>query len=272
MFLVLSIYLSATKLIVNNYTIKADVSSSIRIVHLTDLHNHEFGRDNNRLIEKVAEQSPDLIFMTGDMLNQDEADTDTVCTLISGLSDIAPVYYGYGNHENDWEYGTGDELRSLLEDAGATVLDVEYTEVTVNGQELRIGGMYAYYRQPHMTVTDGEAKQLQLDFADDFENTEKVKLLLCHIPTAWLDWGYIDKYPVDVVFSGHYHGGQVRIPFVGGLYAPYAGMFPEYTKGVFEGESATCVLSAGLGKGATVPRINNLPEITVVDLVPINFE
>ena len=105
-----------------------------------------------------------------------------------------------------------------------------------------------------------------MDFAEQFERTDRLKFLLCHIPTAWLDWEYIDCYPVDVVFSGHYHGGQIRLPGIGGLVAPYVGLFPEYTKGVFYGEQAVCVLSAGVGTEENIPRINNFPEVVVVDL------
>lgn len=93
-----------------------------------------------------------------------------------------------------------------------------------------------------------------------------MKILLGHIPTPWLDWRYIDKYDVDLIFSGHYHGGEIKFPFVGGLYAPYVGAFPEYTEGVFKGEKGTCILSAGLGSEHFV-RFNNPPQLVVADLV-----
>ena len=110
--------------------------------------------------------------------------------------------------------------------------------------------------------------QAERAFADEFENTNRVKILLCHIPTPWLDWGYIDQFPVDLVLSGHYHGGQVRLPLIGGLYAPYVGFFPEYTRGIFQGEKATCVLSVGAGTENGLPRINNMPEMVVVEMKP----
>ena len=117
-----------------------------------------------------------------------------------------------------------------------------------------------------MRTADENEQKAEIAFAANFENTENIKLLLCHIPTAWVDWGYIDKYPVDVVFTGHYHGGQIRIPFVGGLYAPYVGWFPENTKGMFEGEKATCILSTGLGSENWIPRIHNPAEIVVLNI------
>ena len=265
-----SVYLSANWLTVTYYTIAEDVTESIRIVQLTDLHNSRFGQDNQKLVRKVSEQQPDLIFITGDMINQDEENTEILCTLLEQLTAIAPVYYGFGNHERNWECGTQKELKDKIAQTGAIVLDCEYKDVTVKGQELRIGGYYGYYRQPGMLTKSEAQREKELAFADEFEDTDRIKILLCHIPTAWLDWEYIDKFPVDLVFCGHYHGGQIRLPLIGGLYAPNVGWFPEYTKGIFQGSEATCVLSAGLGNETWVPRVNNLPEIVVADLVKEN--
>ena len=101
------------------------------------------------------------------------------------------------------------------------------------------------------------------------ENTDRIKLLINHIPTQWLEWNYIDRDDVDVVFSGHYHGGIIRIPFIDrGVFAPYVGWFPARSKGMYIGKKATCILSAGLGDERGIPRINNPPEIVVVDLIP----
>lgn len=264
----LSAYRGETVLTVTHYTVAAPLENSLRIVQLTDLHGHSFGRDNGELVALVAEQEPELIFMTGDMLDKTDDNADMVCALIEELSQIAPVYYGYGNHEYDWMSTHGESLTPVLTRAGATVLDVEYVDVEVAGNRLRIGGYHGYYRQPHMFPVTQEQKEKELGFCQDFEDTGDYKILLSHVPTAWLDWGYIDCYPVDLVLSGHYHGGQVRLPFIGGLYAPYVGLFPEYTEGLYIGEMATCILSRGLGSSPGIPRINNLPEILVIDLIP----
>ena len=264
-------FFSCQSLTVSAYTLEADIYQPIRIVHLTDLHNKEFGENNKELVSLVAEQKPDLIFMSGDMLNRDDPNTEIVSNLIEALTPIAPVYFGYGNHEYSWELNYEKDLRQIFTDAGAIVVNNDYVDAEVNGQALRIGGYMGYYRQPHMFPVDREQKYLELAFADDFENTDRLKLLINHIPTAWLDWEYIDQYPVDVVFSGHYHGGTICLPILErGLYAPYVGWFPPFTKGVYAGEKATCVLSAGLGNEHHIPRINNPPEIVVVDLVPLD--
>lgn len=255
------------KLVTTQYSCEIRVHDRIRIIQLTDLHNREFGENNAQLISTVAKQNPDLIFMTGDMFGQED-NLNIICTCIEGLSEIAPVYYSYGNHEMYWKKGAEEELRIALTQAGATVLNNEFVDVEVKGERIRIGGYYGYYRTPHMHTADEAEQAAEMAFADEFENTENLKLLLCHIPTVWVDWKYIDKYPVDIVFAGHYHGGQIRLPLVGGLYAPYVGWFPENTKGMFVGEKATCILSTGLGSENWIPRINNPAEIVVVDLIP----
>lgn len=258
----------ATQLTVAHYEVPADITENIRIVHLTDLHGDvPFDADNRALVELVAQQKPDLILMTGDMLDKTDANADAACSLIEACKEIAPVYYGYGNHEYAWVQEHGEILAEELTRAGATVLNVEYCDLTVKDQQLRIGGYYNYYRQPHMFRLTKEEKQAEIAFADAFENTQRYKILLSHIPTAWIDWEYIDKYPVDLVLTGHYHGGQIRLPFLGGLYAPYIGLFPEYTEGMYTGTMATAILSTGLGSNPGVPRINNPAQLVVVDLL-----
>ena len=264
----ISIYRCATELTVARYEVPAELSAPIRIVQLTDLHSQEFGDENRELVELVAAQTPDLILMTGDMMDRNDENADVVCALIEKLASVAPVYFGYGNHEYQWMNHHGESLTPALTEAGAVVLDVEYLDITVNGQDLRLGGYHGYYRQPHMFPVTEEQKIAERAFCDDFEDTDRYRILLSHIPTAWLDWGYIDECPVELVLSGHYHGGQIRLPWLGGVYAPYIGLFPPYTGGLYTGTQAACILSAGLGSSPGIPRINNLPEIVVADLIP----
>ncbi len=262
-------YFAFQDLTVSNYEIETDLTAPIRIVHLSDLHNREFGAENAELIALVAEQKPDLIFMSGDMLNRDDPNTEIVSALIRALVPVAPVYFGYGNHEFTWEQNFGKDLREIFTDAGAIVVNNDYVDVDVHGQSLRIGGYMGYYRQPHMFPISEKQGKMERSFADHFEDTARLKLLINHIPTAWIDWEYNDKFPVDIVFSGHYHGGTIRIPVLDrGVYAPYVGWFPPFSKGILSGEKSTCVLTSGLGNEHHIPRINNPPEIVVVDLVP----
>lgn len=266
--LLLFFILTSLSLTVENVSIAAPVSYPLRIVHLSDLHNAQFGKHNEKLVNLVAEQHPDLIFISGDMLNDDDENTEIVTSLISDLASLAPVYYGYGNHEKSWERQFGKSLRPVLESAGAIVVDNDYVDLEVKGTELRIGGYMGYYYAPHMTTKDKAQQKVELAYFEDFQNTDRLKLLINHIPTGWVDWNYVDDYPVDLVFSGHYHGGVVRIPILDqGLYAPYVNWFPPFTRGVYTGTLAICVLSAGLGTERFIPRVNNPPEIVVVDLI-----
>ena len=251
---------------VTNYCLKTDLNHPVRIVQLTDLHESEFGTDNEELIQTIKEQNPDIIVMTGDMQNKDDENTSIVCNLIKKLSAIADVYYSYGNHERAWERNFDRSFADVVTEAGAVVVNNGYTDIEINGNSLRIGGYMGYYSAVHMTAKTEEEQKKEQKFQREFEDTERYKILLNHIPTSWVDWGYLDDYPVDLVFSGHYHGGQIVLLFVGPLYAPYIGFFPENVKGIYQGTQTVCVLSSGLGTEYFVPRVNNPPEIVVVDL------
>ena len=257
-----------TELSTVTYCVDTNLPVPLRIVHLSDLHSCLYGAENETLVHMVSVQAPDLILMTGDMMDRSDDTPEVVCQLIEALSEIAPIYYSYGNHEYAWMEETGTNLTAALSEAGAIVLDVNYADILLKGQQLRLGGYHGYYRQPGMWEISPEQHRKELDFAEDFENTDVYKILLCHIPTPWLDCEYMDKHPVDLVLSGHYHGGQICLPLIGGVYAPYVGLLPQYTEGMFAGDTATTILSTGLGSSPGIPRINNLPQIVVVDLIP----
>ena len=273
------IVLICAELIYSNYALtvsryavsSAKAAGSFRIVFLSDLHGREFGKDNSRLLKKIAEEEPDIIALVGDIINNnaDDDEVERMCAFITAASKLAPVYSSMGNHEYGYMQKHATSLTDRITEAGAVVLDSSYLDIEINGTPVRIGGYEGYYRTPHMTSSDPERQAADFAFFDDFENTDRLKLLLNHIPTNWLDWDYRDKTPVDLVLSGHYHGGVVRIPIIEkGLFAPYVGKFPPYTKGVFEGKKATCILSAGMAGSSGVPRFFNPPEIVTVDISP----
>lgn len=265
---ILEIYRSATSLIITRYTMEEPIEHSIRIVFLADLHNARFGEDSRKLIQTVIAQEPDLVFMGGDMCNEDEEDLSVVCDLIENLAKTVPVYFSYGNHEKGWESRFHQDLSAKAGNAGAVVLDQEYVDRKVCDVPVRIGGYYGYYRYPGMSTSDTGIWERETVWCDEFEDTERLKLLLCHIPTQFLDWERKEDFHAGLAFCAHYHGGQIRIPFVGGLVAPYVGLFPPYTKGLFSGKGTDVVLTTGLGTNHAIPRFNNPPEIVTVDLVP----
>ncbi|MEE0801569.1 MAG: metallophosphoesterase [Gemmiger sp.] len=271
--LVFSLYGSVALLTTTTLTVPAPVSEPLRVVQLSDLHNARFGRDNDTLVEAVRSAAPDLILCTGDLFNADEQDTSTVSALLGRLTDIAPVYCSLGNHEEQWGRNFGADPAAVYRDAGAVLLEQEFVDLEVRGCALRIGGLYGYACPPDRGQEwgsqpwyDGECRFLQ-----EFCNTDRTTLLLCHMPVAWLDYGSLDSWDVDVVFAGHAHGGQVRLPLVGGLYAPDQGWFPGREAGLYTSADGlhTLVLSRGLGSsGMRLPRLNNFPELVTVDLVP----
>lgn len=168
-----TIYQSQYSLICSSYQIHSDkIDTSIQILQLTDLHNCEFGENNQKLIDWLANQTPDLILLTGDLLNSDEPKTDIADKLITSLCDIAPVYISLGNHELEYEQNYGVNISSLYESAGANVLDHQYEDITINGQHLRIGGIYGYCLPDKYLETD-EADPGECMFLRDFENTDR---------------------------------------------------------------------------------------------------
>lgn len=265
-----SIYISKHFLTVTHYEISGkNLKNKLRILQITDLHNSEFGQNNIRLIKSVREQHPDLIFLTGDILNSHKADPDISLNLVRELVDIAPVYATYGNHEKDYERNYGVNLAVEYESVGATLLEYDYEEIVVKNQKLRIGGLYGYCT-PAKYLETGEAKLEECAYLEKLQSTSDYTILLTHMPYAWIMNDGISEWNIDCVFTGHDHGGLIRIPFVGGLYAPDQGWFPGKDCGLYysqDGEKVM-VLSRGLGRSGKLPRFNNVPEIVVVDLLP----
>lgn len=263
-------YQSKYSLDYSSYQISSDkINTPVRILLLTDLHNSEFGENNQELIDRVASQSPDLILITGDLLNSDEPRTDIAIDLISFLCDIAPVYISLGNHEMEYQDNFDVNVIELYQAAGAEVLEYQYEDITVNGQQLRLGGIYGYCLPEKYLETD-EADPEECAFLTDFQSTDLYTVLMCHIPVCWMINDGLEEWDVDCVLSGHVHGGQVILPLIGGVYAPDMGWFPGRLKGIFSSETGNkvLVLSSGLGNTENIPRFNNIPEIVVVDLVP----
>ncbi len=255
----------AFSLTVTRYTIRsAAFTQPLTIVQLSDLHCAVYGQDNAQLLAEVAAAQPDLIVMTGDIINQDAdaGQVEAMVQLTAELSALAPACFSLGNHEVAYCEAHGDDLCDAIAAAGATVLEQDYVEQTIGGQRLRIGGIYGY------VLSENLRSGAEQDFVRAFTDTALPTVLLCHIPEGLLSYGSIDSWAVDLVFSGHAHGGQIRLPGIGGLYDPETGWFPEYTRGVFQRSGSAVVLSAGLGTSIRIPRFNNPPELVVVSIEP----
>lgn len=264
----LELYCSNECLTVSRYEVTdARIEGKVRMAVLADLHNHEFGKNNQRLIQRVKDENPDIILCVGDFVNREEENTEVAEHVVTELCKIAPVYVSLGNHEVGQEELFGTDLKRTFERCGAKVLEYAYEDVDISGQKLRIGGLYGYC-VPAKYLASQEADAQECGFLEEFMNTENYTVFLCHMPCMWTVGEALEEWKIDLVVSGHSHGGQIRIPFVGGVYAPDEGWFPGRTCGVYqsEDETRTMVLTRGLGSTGKIPRINNIPEITIVDL------
>ncbi len=265
--LAVSLYRSNFCLQVDRYRVASDkVTGEVRIVQLSDLHNTRFGRENQKLIAAVAAEQPDLILFTGDLVTGDVEDTATAEVLLKALSRLAPVYVSLGNHEISHDATFSSDLTARFEAAGAKVLELAHEDITLKGQRLRIGGASGYCVEARHLET-GEAKIEECEFLWAFAKTDACRILMCHMPHAW-QMGGLESWDVDFVFSGHAHGGQWVLPWLGPVYAPDMGYFPGKTEGIFEAQSsgARLVLSSGLGNSIPIPRFNNPPQILVLDI------
>ena len=215
-------------------------------------------------------------------LNQNSKDESVPIELVTKLKDIAPVYYGYGNHEYGYlknKYKVQNEdvdvevitereireqydiLRPALEAAGAVVLENDYLDTDINGVPVRIGGLYNYaFQYIHWPVDEP-------NFMEEFCATDRMKILISHRPDGFLFDDGAEYWDVDLVVSGHEHGGQVILPFVGGFYGGDLGYFPKYVHGMFELGKIHLFVTSGLGSQPEIlPRFNNPPEIAVIEI------
>lgn len=237
------------------YSEKITNTQTIRLVVLSDLHNAEFGEDNSELIEKVQKLSPDLILLAGDMVDKNSDNTEIVLSLCAQLKEIAPVYYGLGNHEGTMMYVNGNRIDSDLRAEGIKVLINDSENVTVKGTTLSIG-----------SVATGLADfdEYSAPFVEQFEQKDTLKILIAHFPDLFYE--KLADVNVDLAVAGHYHGGQVQLPLVGGVYSVDNGLFPQYCNGMFSLTNGHLFVTRGLGNSHRSPRINNRPEIAVIDI------
>ncbi|MFD1030009.1 metallophosphoesterase [Metaplanococcus flavidus] len=227
-----------------------------RIVQVSDLHNATFGENQESLIKKVEDAKPDAIFITGDLIDSNRYDLDAALILIDALVEMSEVYYVTGNHEV--ASNKIDEIGEALVERGVSYLENETVDWEVDGETVQIAGVHDALINPY--YHDYDYTDMAITEAGLSNN---FTLLLAHRPEL------LDVYAengIDVVFSGHAHGGQVQIPGIGGVFAPGQGWFPRMTEGVFQQNDTQLVLSRGLGNSGFPFRILNRPEVVSVTL------
>ena len=233
--------------------------NSLRIVQISDLHNAKFGKNNSRLISLITDHSPDIIVITGDIVDSNHTNIDTAVDLCTQAAKIAPCYYVTGNHEMWLTNSDKTKLFDGIKSAGVHILNDE--SITLN-DDIVLTGL------DDSSLYNGTLAALSHDIPED-----KLHIVLAHEP-QYLEEEYVLSSP-DLIITGHAHGGQVRLPFIGGLVAPDQGFFPEYTSGEYNALSSsadgtelktTMYVSRGLGNSVIPLRVFNYPEINVLNI------
>lgn len=265
-------YFENRTLTVTEYTIcsrKLPASfHKFRIAHLSDLHNAEFGSNNIQLYQRIQEQQPDVIFITGDMIiGKPETSVEETVRFVNSLCDIAPVYYSMGNHELRVSLYTdtyGDMWSDFIEMISPNVhllFDERYT-ITKQKEHIHLYGLNLN--------TELYKRIIRTPMPDDYIesifgtcNPDEYHIFLAHNPDYFKDYA---KWGADLTLSGHVHGGMIRLPWLGGALSPMIHFFPKYDKGLFQKENAYMILSGGLGNHTFKFRVNNLPEVVMITL------
>lgn len=249
------------RLILRTYTVASPkLTAEVRLAVVTDFHSSDNADD---VVAMVASCAPDAVLMVGDMFDDDIANrpTERTLSLMRQLSALYPCYYVSGNHET-WT-GEMDALYQQTEEAGVTVLRMSSGVLTVRGQRIALCGIPDPYEMVFSGAPDTEEQLRQaLEDVDSADFT----VLLAHRPELLAKYA---QFPLDLVVSGHAHGGQVRIPGVlNGLYAPNQGWFPKLAGGAYTQDGTTLIVSRGLAVRTRLPRIFNRPEVVLVRCVP----
>lgn len=247
----------------NTYTISSrglpDAFDGYRIAQVSDLHNAEFGGGNQRLLDMLREAEPDMIAITGDLIDSRKTNIAVALAFAEEAVRIAPCYYVSGNHEARVpEYR---ELKAGLEAAGVTVLDDARVEIEISGKSITIIGVndpsfLADYLTSDAAVMDRKLSELSSEDAG-------FTILLSHRPELFDTYAAHD---MDLVLTGHAHGGQFRLPLIGGLIAPNQGLFPKYDDGLYSEGNTNMIVSRGLGNSIIPFRFNNRPEVVLIEL------
>lgn len=231
-----------------------------RILHISDLHDAKFGRGQRSLLKEVKVLQPDVVFLSGDMIDRRKTNERTIRSnyaFIEGITKIAPVYYVPGNHEAT--SGMYAAFKQYMLDHGVHVLENSKTEISRENQSITLLGL----KDPRFYSYDSSRFEENLHHLCAMREDNTFCMLLTHRPEAFPLYA---QYGIDLCFCGHAHGGQVRLPKLGGLYAPDQGLMPYYTSGLYQVDSSSMIISRGLGNSRAPQRVNNHPELILITL------
>lgn len=265
-FLKLSVAVSAGYIFLENkfmLRIRHEFSgkNGVKIAHISDLHKSRFGKNNSRICRILRRENPDVIFITGDLVSRTENNFSLIKIFLEDLNKIAPVFVIFGNHEQSLPENLQNEFTEIIKNSGSILLENNYIKFRING---RIFNIYGLRESPNTYRNNGSYRNLEKITPEILANLlgkspkENTTVLLAHNPffaEAYSEWG------ADYTFSGHIHGGLIRI-FGRGILSPERKLFPEYSKGIYEINKMKLCVSGGLGKF----RIFNPPEIVIYEI------
>lgn len=254
-----------TALELNTYTVSSgrlpEAFDGYRIAHISDLHNTEMGKDNDKLLNMLREAKPDIIAITGDLIDSRNTDIEIALQFVEEAVKIAPCYYVTGNHEaRVSEYF--DDLKNGLTELGIIILEDERVDLDKNSETITLIGINDPSFKSDYLFGDSETV-VETHLQELMNESYSFTLLLSHRPELFEI--YVNN-EVDLVLSGHAHGGQCRLPFVGGLVAPNQGLFPKYDAGLYTEENTNMIVSRGIGNSILPFRFNNRPEVILIEL------
>lgn len=258
-FLLLAFYngLTVKKYLINSN--KITTGENIRIVLITDLHSHIYGKDQTELTSLIKKQKPDIIALSGDIAD-DGTPIEGTKLFLKQLKGFAPMYYVTGNHEY-WSKDV-EGIKDVFSSYNVTILENSYKEVKVRNTQLILGGVDDPFVK-YSKISKNIFNEMNNNFTK-LKDKPVYKVLLAHRPELIDDY---KKYSFDLVLSGHAHGGQVRLPFlINGLWAPDQGWFPKYAGGEYKHGAMTHIVSRGVSYKPNLPRIFNPPEVVVIDI------
>ena len=270
-FFLVELYIDSNMMVVTDISIKdkkiPESFDGYKILHLSDLHSKSFGDKNINLVNKVNEINPNVIVMTGDMVNCNDTNFDNFFNLAKALSQKYKIYYIVGNHEQNMKEESKKTIMDFLKANGIEILDNEKTVLEENGETINLYGSWCNLRY-YSAKDSGEKYDFTVDVMKKImENApmeeDEYNILLAHNPNfidAYAKWG------ADLTLSGHIHGGMVRIPFLGGVFSPDTVLFPKYSSGLYEVEGKKLIVSRGLGRGVRGFRFFNRPEMVLITL------
>lgn len=262
---VIQVLWANTAVVLTEYPIKSEnlpeSFEGFKIAHLSDLHNDELGKDNEKVISILREVRPDIIAVTGDLIDSYTTDTDIALEFMKRALEIAPCYYVNGNHE-ERVMDSYEKLRAELDLMGVNVLENKCLALVRGGESINLIGVSDPGFETDYLYGDTEGV-VRKHLDELMSDKDGFTLLLSHRPELFEL--YAEK-SVDLALTGHAHGGQFRFAFVGGLYAPNQGAFPQYDSGMFTKDNTNMIVSRGLGNSLFPLRLNNRPEVVVVTL------